>query len=162
LFWAALQWRIGRVRLRKELQAGLEHDADPEVLVPLIVEFLVQVTMYEPELVRLFSFGLLEFRPAAERMYRQYLTPPLQAFSDYLSRCAAGGKLPNLDPAIFATAFVSSILAHQMMAPLLDGTSLPYANSEEAVVAYTRFWTHVLTSGSHLTKFPPQPVVAAE
>ena len=77
-----------RLRFGKELQAGLAHEVAPEVVVPLIVEFLVQIAIYQPELIRLLHFSLLEMRPGAERIYREQLGPIFhQAVIGYLERC---------------------------------------------------------------------------
>lgn len=144
LFWAAVQSRVNRLRLRKELQHGLAQDGVPEVVVPLVVEFLVETAVYQPELMRLLSVGLMELRPGAERIYRQHVGPIFRAIADYLSRCVQLGLLRNLDPSIMTVAFVTSVLAHQSLSQLFTGTCPPYANTEEAVAAYSHFWLNAL------------------
>src|SRR5271169_1904803 len=46
IFWAALQSRLERLRIRKELQGALASRGRPEVVVPLIAEFLVHISTY--------------------------------------------------------------------------------------------------------------------
>lgn len=75
LFWAALQSRLDKVRVPKELQLALAEDYNPEVVVPLIVRFLVQTATLQRELIRILHFSLLELRPSAERICRQQ--PPI-------------------------------------------------------------------------------------
>jgi AcrR family transcriptional regulator len=144
LFWAALQSRLDRLRVRKELQQGLAQRGTPEVVVPLIVELLVHTTVYQPELIRLLYVGLLELRPAAERVYRQHLAPIFQAINDYLAYCVEAGWMRGVDPSITAAAFTTSVLAHQGMFNLSHSSGAPYSNVEEAVAAYSNYWLTAL------------------
>lgn len=144
LFWAAVDSRVTRLRLGKELQAGLAQDGAPEVVVPLIVEFLVQIAIYQPELIRLLHFSLLEMRPGAERIYREQLGPIFQTVIGYLERCIRSGVLRKVDPSVTAVSFATTILAHHGLHPLLTGVSVPHANTEEAVSAYSSFWLNLL------------------
>jgi len=144
LFWAALQSRLDHVRLRKELQEGLAQGGNPEQVVPLIVELLVHTAEYQFELIRLLYVGLLELRPGTERLYRQHVAPIFLAIHNYLERCVSNGTLRSLDPSITTIAFATTVLAHQGLHPLLTDTPAPYANAEEAVEAYSKFWLRAL------------------
>lgn len=144
LFWAALQSRLDHVRPRKELQEGLSHGGDPERVVPLIVELLVHTAVYRFELIRLLYVGLLELRPGTERLYRQHLAPVFCAINGYLEQCVKNGTLRALDHSITTIGFATTVLAHQGLYPLLAGTGAPYANAEEAVEAYSKFWLSML------------------
>jgi len=144
LFWAALQSRLDHVRPRKELQEGLSQGDEPERVVPLIVELLVHTAVYRFELVRLLYVGLLELRPGTERLYRQYLAPIFCAINNYLEQCAKRGILRAFDPSITTVAFTTTVLAHQGLYSLLPDTGAPYANADEAVAAYSKFWLSVL------------------
>lgn len=144
LFWGALQSRLDHVRLRKELQEGLSKAGKPEQVVPLIVELLVHTAVYQFELIRLLYVGLLELRPGTERLYRQHLAPIFRAINDYLEQCVKNGTLHRFDPSITTIAFAATVLAHQVLYPLLADTQAPYANAEEAVVAYSKFWLRAL------------------
>ena len=154
LFWAALQSRPDHVRPRKELQDGLAQGGDPERVVPLIVELLVHTAVYRFELVRLLYVGLLELRPGTERLYRQYLAPVFCAINDYLEQCVKNGTLRALDHSITTVGFATTVLAHQGLYPLLADTGSPYANAEEAVAAYSKFWLSVLLPESETDGFP--------
>jgi len=145
LFWGALQSRLERLRFSRKLQNGLSRRDKPERVLPLIIELLVQIATYETELVRLLDISLLELRPGAERIYRQQVAPIFLAISDYLDGCVKSGALRGLDSTVTAIALSSTILAHQGLYGLFTGTGLPYANSEEAVSAYSKFWLNVLT-----------------
>jgi AcrR family transcriptional regulator len=144
LFWAALQSRLQHLRIPKELQNGLSQQAKPELVLPLIIELLVRTSTYESELIRLLDIGLLELRPGAERVYREQVAPIFQAISDYLESCIKCGVLRGLDPSVTTIALFTTILAHQGLYRLFTGAAIPYANNQEAVSAYSKFWLTVL------------------
>ncbi len=144
LFWAALHSRLDRVRMPKELQTALAEDGNPAVVVPLILKFLVQTATLQRELIRILQFSLLELRPSAERICRQQLAPILQPISDYLSRCIESGTLRKLDSSLPAVAVIGTILAHEALSHLSDGSGSPYCNADEAVAAYSKFWLDML------------------
>jgi Transcriptional regulator len=144
LFWAALQSRLRHLRIRKELQDGLSNQADPELVFPLIIELVLEISTYQSELIRLLDIGLLELRPGAERIYREQVAPIFQAISDYLDKSIKRGLLRGLDPAITTVALTTTVLAHQGLYQLFTGSGVPYANSGEAVRAYSKFWLNAL------------------
>jgi len=144
LFWAALQSRLKQVRLRKELQDGLSRVERPERIVPLILEFVVYTAVCQVELIRLLNVGLLELRPGTERLYREYFAPVSCAIQEYLNHCCKSGWIRDMDHSITTMAFVATILAHLGMYPLLRDAAPPYANAEEAIAAYSRYWLGLL------------------
>ncbi len=144
LFWAALGSSLKRLRLRKELLRGLAQGGKPDLVLPLIIELLVDTTNYHPELIRLLNVGHLELRPGTERMYREHLAPIFDAISNYLTRCVENGEIRSLDPSITAVAFVTTIVGHQSLSQLLTGNLPPYASTEEATLAYSRYWVDLL------------------
>jgi AcrR family transcriptional regulator len=144
LFWAGLQSRLKQLRLSKELQTSMARNEAPEIVLPLIVEFIVETATYQPELLRLLAFGLLELRPDAERFCRQHLSPIVQAISDYLSGCVKRGELRSLDPLMSCLALASTAISHQSLYQILMGYSPPYTSTKEATAAHTRFWLDAL------------------
>ena len=144
LFWAALQSQLRHLRIRKELQDGLSNQADLELVFPLIIEQVLEISTYQSELIRLLDIGLLELRPGAERIYREQVAPIFQAISDYLDKSIKRGLLRGLDPAITTVALTTTVLAHQGLYQLFTGSGVPYANSGEAVRAYSKFWLNAL------------------
>ena len=144
LFWAAVDSRIHRLRVRKELQRSLAQGEDPQQVLPLLAEWLVHAALYQPELIRLLYVGFLELRPTAEDLCRRHFTPILTAIGEYIRWCGESGRLRPVDPSLAAIAFLSSVLAHQGFYPFLGGTQTPYANTEEAVAAYSNFWLEAL------------------
>lgn len=144
LFWTALQSRLQRLRFPKVLQDRLSQHARPELVLPLIIELLLQISTYEFELIRLLDIGLFELRPGAERIYRLQVAPFFQEISDYFEVCIQSGTLCRLDPSFTTIALSSTILAHQGLYGLFTGAGAPYANHNEAVSAYSRFWLNAL------------------
>ena len=146
LFWAALRSSVEQIRLRRELEGARAGDVEPEVALRLVVEFLVNISVYQPELVRLLGTSWLELRPQAELVQRQVMGPILRLLSDYLARASAADRLPGVDPSLTAIALTASILAHHALSPVLNGVSRPYANTEEAVATYSRYWLKLLAA----------------
>lgn len=144
LFWAALQSRLSRLRIRRELKKALAERANPDLVVPLIIELLVEVAAYESELIRLMEVGLLELRPSAERLYRQQITPIFDAISEYLTDCVSNRRLRAMDPSVATIALSTTVLAHQYLHKMFGQTGIPYSNSKEAVSAYSKFWLDLL------------------
>ncbi len=154
LFWAALKSSLSSIRLRRELKVALETDKPPEVVVPMIVEFLVHMALYQPEVMRLLYFSVLELEAGAEPVYRNQVGPMFEMLRAYLSRCVDRHRLRAVDSAIACVGLVSSVLAHQGLHRLLTGTVLPYKNAEETISAYSKFWASILLA--------PQSAAASE
>lgn len=148
LFFAALQSRLERIRLRKELQQGLSQAGRPELVVPLIVELLVHTAVYQPELIQLFHVGLLELPSGTERLYRQHVLPIFRAIQDYFQAGIASGSLRDLDSSMITVAFAATVLGHRVLYPLFAEAENPHANADEAISALTRFWLDALMPGA--------------
>jgi AcrR family transcriptional regulator len=155
LFWTALKSRLGQVRLRKELQRALAEDAEPQLVVPQIVEFLVQTTVCQPEVIRLLNTSLMEMRPQAEVVHRQTLAPIFQDIAGYLARGMERGALRAVDPVITTTSLAATVLSQLNLSQVLNGLSRPYANTEEAVAAYSDYWLTMLTPTKNTCRNAP-------
>lgn len=151
LFWAALQSQLEQVRLGKELQEGLARGEKPQRVLPLIIEFLTYTALCKCDLIRLLTVGLLELRPGTERLYRQYFTPISNAIHNYLEHCRRAGWIRDIDHTITTMAFIATILAHPGMYPSLADAGFPYANAEEAIAAYSKYWLSMLIPGPEIT-----------
>ncbi len=144
LFWAALQSCLDSLRLRKELKAGLAQMDNPAIVIPLIVELMVETATYHPEVLNLLGICLLELRPGGELVWRQQLGPVFQTVVTYLENCANEGLVKSLDISVSTIALFTVVLSHQRMHRLLTGSPSSYANTGEAVAAYTNYWLAVL------------------
>ncbi len=144
LFWAALQSRLERLRVSKDLRKGLLNGGNPEEVLPHLVEFLVNVGANQPELPKLLEVAFLELRSGAERLFRHYLTPIYDMIRDYLAHCMKNGTLHAMDPSIATIAFVSSIFVHQGVQSLFTDTQVPFSTTEDTVSTYSHFWLNIL------------------
>jgi AcrR family transcriptional regulator len=142
LFWAAAESRLTRLRLGRELQNGLAADLDPEVVVPMLVDFVVTAISRYPELIRLVYVAGFEL-PGAERMFHEHLGPIFDAVNGYLVRCAARGSICQQEPAFAIIGLAGAVGAHRSLHSLFTGRELP-PDAEALAPAYAQFWLSAL------------------
>jgi AcrR family transcriptional regulator len=145
LFWAALEGRLSRIKLGRELQNGLSGNDDPAVVLPMLFEFVVGIICGQPELMRLLYVSALEL-PGADEVYRNHLGAIFDSISAYLTRSAASGAICGIDPHIATLAFVGTVISHSGLYQLFVGRELPFADTREASSAYSSFWLNILRS----------------
>jgi len=155
LFWTAVRSRLERLRLGKELDLALAKDEDPKAVVPLIVAFLIQTVTYQPELIRLIRFSLLEQQPTSQRLYRQDLSPIFLAIFGYIERSIRRGALRSVDPSITAVGVLATIFFQQGIYDLFLGAGPLFANTDEAIAAYSTFWLRALMPESEVITAKP-------
>lgn len=148
LFWAAVQSRVDRLSIGRELSQALARNAAPEAVLPLVVEMLVQTVNDQPELIPLLCFANIEMRRGTERMCRHRLGPIWGAIANYLEGAISAGRVRSTNAAFATTAFISSVLADQILLTLLTGTAAKYKDTGDATAAYSRFWMELLTPGN--------------
>lgn len=146
LFRAAVRSRIQHLRLSEQLQTSLQDRQPPCLVVPLIVEEMVRLTMQDPELVRLLFFSMLELRPGAEDVCREHVAPMTASLVAYFRDAALAGAIRNVDATISTIAVATTVLACQGLHEMLTGSPTPFANSAEAVAAYSGFWLKALST----------------
>jgi AcrR family transcriptional regulator len=142
LFWAAAESRLNQLKLGRELQNGLATDVDPEVVVPMLVEFVVDNMAHHPELMRLMYVATFEL-PGAERVLREHLGPIFDAVNAYFVRCAARGVIGDLEPTLATLGLAGVVSAHRNLHQLFTGRDLP-ADVQSAAPAYAQFWLNAL------------------
>ncbi len=142
LFWAAAESRLNRLKLSRELQNGLATDLDPEVVLPMLVDFVVKEISEDSELMRLLYVAGFEF-PDSERMFRDHLGPIFDAVNAYFSRCAARGAICDLEPTFATLGLAGAVSAHRNLHQLFTGRDLP-VDSRAFVPAYAQFWLNAL------------------
>jgi AcrR family transcriptional regulator len=140
LFGAALRSGVAKVRLGQELGNALSEDREPVVVLPLLFELLVTTAMYDRDFMRLLMFSVLELWPMAEGIFRNELGSLFTSVLTYLDRCAERGTIRRVDTFMALVAFATSVAGHQILYGLLTGNSLPYTNSQDAIVGYSSFW----------------------
>ena len=143
LFWAALETRLERIKLGRELQSALAGDEDPARVMPMLVAFIVSIVRGQPELMRMLYVSALEL-PGADEVYRKHLGAIFDSVSSYLRRSAARGAICDIDPDIGTLGLIGTVIAHSNLYQLFTGRELPFANATEANAAYARFWLNIL------------------
>jgi AcrR family transcriptional regulator len=144
LFWAATESRLRRLRISKELRARLESDENPRTAIPGIVALLVETVQHQPEMLRLLYLSLFELEKGAERILRKHLMPLFDPVHEYLSRCVSKGLIRNLEPGVATLGLAASVAAHQGLQQVLTSNDMLYANTDEAIAAYSDFWMKAL------------------
>lgn len=142
LFWAAAESRLTRLKLGRELQNGLAMDLDPEIVLPMLVEFLVENISEDPELMRLLCVAAFEL-PGADRMFREHLGPIFDAVNAYFCRCAARGAIGELAPTFATLGLAGAVSAHRNLHQLFTGQEMPL-NVQALAPAYAQFWLNAL------------------
>jgi AcrR family transcriptional regulator len=154
LFWSALRSRSNGLKLRRDLLDGIAGCDEPEIVLPKIIDLLVDTVIFKPELVRLIAVAFLELHWKTEAFCQEYLSPIFSAISRYVEMNIENEKVRNLDPRIVTTALVTTVMAHAEIARLIDGDKLSYSGSRETASAYTRFWLDVLSPRPLATQRP--------
>jgi AcrR family transcriptional regulator len=144
LFWAATESRLRRLRISKELRSQLEANEDPKIVLPAIVELLVQVVQNEPEMLRLLYLSLFELGDGAERILRKHLAQVFEPLQRYFARCVSQGSIRDLEPGVTTLGLAASVAAHQNLQQLLALDQIVYSSMESAVAAYSQFWMKAL------------------
>jgi AcrR family transcriptional regulator len=142
LFWTATESRLNRLKLGRELQNGLAADVDPGIIVPMLVEFVVQNMAQCPELMRLLYVAGFEL-PGAERMFREHLGPIFDSVNAYFGRCAARGAIGDLEPTFATLGLAGAVSAHCNLHQLFTGRDLPW-DVHAVAPAYAQFWLNAL------------------
>jgi AcrR family transcriptional regulator len=142
LFWTATQSRLNRLKLGGELQNGLAADVAPEIIVPMLVEFVVENMAQCPELMRLLYVAGFEL-PGADRMFREHLGPIFDAVTEYFGRCAERGAIGALEPAFATLGLAGAVSAHCSLHQLFTGKDMRL-DAQALAPAYAQFWLNAL------------------
>lgn len=145
LFWSALRSRAAGLKPRRDLLDGIAGCDELDVVLPKIVDLLVDTVIYKPDLLRLMAVAFLELHWKTEAFCLEYLSPILSAISRYMAKNVENERVRDLDPSMVTAALVTTVMAHAEIARLIDGSKLTYPDSREAASAYTKFWLDMLT-----------------
>ena len=149
LFWAAAESRLTRLKLNRELQTGMAMDLDPEIVLPMLVEFLMENISEDFELMRLLYVAGFEL-PGADRMFREHLGPIFDAVSAYFGRCAARGAIAALEPTFATLGLAGAVSAHSNLRRLFAAEDRPQ-DAQTLAPAYAQFWLNALRRQPPLT-----------
>jgi AcrR family transcriptional regulator len=148
LFWSALRSRSNGLKLRRDLLDGIAGGEEPEIVLPKIIDLLVDTVIFKPELLRLIAVAFLELHWKTEAFCQEYLSPIFSAISRYVEMNIESERVRNLDPTMVTAALVTTVMVHPEISRLIDGDKLSYPGTREAASAYTRFWLDVLVPRS--------------
>src|SRR5271165_1617975 len=98
LFWSALRSRSSGLRLRRDLLDGIAGCDEPDVVLPKIIDLLVDTVIFKPELLRLIAVAFLELHWKTEAFCQEYLSPIFSAISHYVEMNIQNERVRNLDP----------------------------------------------------------------
>ena len=143
LFCAAVESRLGRVKLGRELQMSLAGNEEPAVVVPRIVTFLLNSLAQQPDLHRLLHVAAFEL-PGADKVIREHLGPIFDAVSAYFQRCADQGIIHKVAASLATLGILGTVAAHNPLHQLLSGCVSPYASLEEEAAAHAELWLRAL------------------
>jgi AcrR family transcriptional regulator len=146
LFWAAVDSQLSKVRVNQAFQMALSGDGEcPELVIRLVFEFLVDVVVHQPELIRLLGYSGLELGPEAQLMTRKHLSPIFLLVASYLERCTERGTLRTADPLVTVLNFAATVVANHCLYESVTGLESRIGNMEEASAQYTKYWTQALS-----------------
>ncbi len=156
LFCAAVNSRLGRVKLGRELQLSLARDEDPAIVVPGIVTFLLNSLAQQPDLYRLLHVAAFEL-PGANEVIREQLGPIFDAVSTYFQRCAEKGVIQKAAASLATLGILGTVSAHYHLHHLSVCES-PFASLEEEASAYAELWLRALEQNPQKNPAPGLPV----
>jgi AcrR family transcriptional regulator len=143
LFWAAMESRLNRVKLGRDLQMSLAADEEPSLVVPKIVAFLLESLAQQPDLHRLLQVAAFEL-PGADKVIRESLGPIFDAVNAYFERCVQRRVIPAVAPSLPTLGILGTVVTLGSLHPLLTGDELPFRSREEEAAACTELWLRAL------------------
>ncbi len=142
LFWAAVESRLRRLKLAPELLMCLGAGEAPALVVPKIVNFLLQSLAQQPDLPRLLYVAAFEL-PGADRVIGEHLGPILEAIRAYFEGCAEKGLIHPAAAPLVTLGILGTAVAHCSLRRLLPGAYL-FASLEEEAAACSNLWLRAL------------------
>ena len=155
LFLAALESHLSRIKLGRDLQRGLAENDDPEVVLPLVVMFILNVLVTQPELQHLLHVAGFEL-PESYKMIQDHLGPIFDPLVAYFKRSAEKQTIRNVDPALATLGLVGVVVAHRNIRVLFTRDQLSNSYPEQAIAAYSDLYLHGLRSVPARTLNPPE------
>jgi AcrR family transcriptional regulator len=144
IFTAALQSSFKSVESRLDMLCGGVEGRTPEEVLPKIINLLVDITTFSPELLKLAGVAVLEMRGKYQDMCCHLLAPLLTHITNYLRLNVANGRLRNLNPAIVTAAMAMTIIVQPELSKFIEGCELSTLNGREALEEYSSFWLKIL------------------
>lgn len=109
LFVAAVQTAASQIRFPQGLQCRLLTGDHPSAIFGLVFDYLVDMAVSHPEILRLVSFAALESQLSAS-VVRDSLRPLSDSLSGYLESCMKKGTVRELDPDVLSEALMLTVI----------------------------------------------------
>lgn len=145
LFWAAVESRLSRVRLGRDLQRSLAGDDELSSVMPRIVAFILENLAEQPDLYRLLHVAAFEL-PGADRIIREHLGPIFDAVTSYFQRCADRGVIHPIPASLPALGILGTVIAHTSLYPLTSESEVPFRSTDEQTSAFAELWLRALAT----------------
>lgn len=144
IFWSAVHFRLSKLKMRREILEGIAHGEPPEIVLPLIMEQLVDTVTVSPELTRLIGVAFLELPNRARHLCHEYLAPSLSMVRDYLRASVQKGQIRNVDSDMLVSALAAMVILHSEIGEVLDGFSSANSARKQSMRSWADFWLSVL------------------
>lgn len=156
IFIAALQSSFKSVESRLNMFSRGIDGRTPEEVLPKIVNLLVDITTFSPELIRLAGVAVLEMRGKYQDLCCHLLAPLFTAIAKYLRLNIENGRLRNLNPAIVTAAIAMTIIVQPELSKFIEGCELSKLNGRETLEEYSSFWLKILLPPQLVTVQKPE------
>ena len=133
---AAVDYLIGRLAIRKRIDALAQRNYPAPKFIAGVIKTLVAALLDAPEVQRLILFSALERRDVAFNAVWNRLMPILERVSVHISEYVAKGELRNNDPVITARLILAAALFHCEMYELYGAKQLPKFNQKDLSASY--------------------------
>jgi AcrR family transcriptional regulator len=158
LFLAALESHLNRVKFSHDLQTSLANDDVPEVVLPKIVAFLLNVLNTQPELRSLLHVARFEL-PEAQRIIQEHVGPIFDALCGYFKRSVDREAICNIEPELAALGLLGVVSAHHLFREVFKGSQR--VTEENRTDAYVNLWLYGLVPQSQFSMQSCDDVVSA-
>jgi len=142
LFWAAMDSRLGRVKLHRDLQICLTSNTFPAIVIPKLVAFLLNSLAQQPDLYRLLHVAACEL-PGGEKIIREHLGPILDMVNSYFQRCFDKG-MTQVTASIATLGLLGTVSAHYYLRRFITGEELSSSSFEEEAASCSEVWLRAL------------------
>lgn len=138
VFSAALRSQLEPLKLDRNLQARLAAEDDPQAVIPMISQFLIETLFERPELLRLLLFSALEL--PSDELYRKHFGGIFDAIELYLGKCASRGTIRSVDSHIATLGLAGAVLADVTLHQIFMNEKWSLSAAKGAAAIYSELW----------------------
>ena len=133
---AAVDYLIGRLAIRKRIDALAQRNYPAQKFIAGVIKTLVDALLGAPEVQRLLLFSALERSDVAFTAVWNRLLPILERARVHISEYVAKGELRKNDPLITARLILAAALFHCEMYELYGAKKVPEFNQRDLSASY--------------------------